>query len=51
MSDEARAEVERLQERVATQDDGLRHGEQVCARLVAERDEAMSRKENATHDR
>ena len=48
---EARAEVKRLQERVATQDDGLRHGEQVCARLVAERDEAMSRKENATHDR
>lgn len=34
----ARAEVERLQERVATQDDGLRYGEQVCARLVSERD-------------
>lgn len=35
---EARAEVKRLQERVATQDDGLRYGEQVCARLVSERD-------------
>ena len=38
--DEARAEVERLRERVSTQDDGLRFGEQVCARLVKERDEA-----------
>lgn len=36
--DEAQAEVERMRERIATQEDGLRHGEQVCARLVAERD-------------
>lgn len=34
--DEARAESARLQERVATQDDGLRYGEQVCADLVAQ---------------
>ena len=36
-----RAEVERMRERIATQEDGLRHGEQVCARLVTERDNAM----------
>ena len=49
--DEARAEVERLQERVATQDDGLRHGEQVCARLVAERDEARAEVERLRLER
>jgi Cdc6-like AAA superfamily ATPase len=38
----ARAEVERMRERIATQEDGLRHGEQVCARLVTERDEARA---------
>lgn len=38
---EARAEVKRLQERVATQDVVLRYGEQVCARLVTERDQAL----------
>jgi len=35
------AEAERMRERIATQDDGLRFGEQVCARLVKERDEAQ----------
>lgn len=34
--DEARAESARLQERVATQDDGLRYGEKVCADLMAQ---------------
>ena len=32
----ARAEVERMRERIATQDDGLRYGEKVCADLMAE---------------
>jgi hypothetical protein len=40
--DTARAEIERMRERIATQEDGLRHGEQVCARLVTERDEARA---------
>jgi hypothetical protein len=34
--DEARAESARLQERVATQDDGLRYGEKVCADLMTQ---------------
>jgi len=34
--DEAQAEVERLQERIATQDDGLRYGEKTCADLMAQ---------------
>lgn len=33
--DEARAEVARLQERISTQDDGLRYGWKVCADLMA----------------
>lgn len=46
----AEREIERLRERIATQEDGLRHGEQVCARLVAERDDAIA-KANALHSR
>lgn len=34
--DEARAEVARLCERIATQDDGLRYGEKVCANLMGQ---------------
>jgi hypothetical protein len=48
--DEARAESARLQERVATQDDGLRYGEKVCgthAEALTAQCEAVERERDA----
>ena len=36
-------EVERLRQRVSDMEDGLRYGEQACARLVQEREDARDK--------
>lgn len=40
--DQARAEVERLRHHASGMEDELRYGEEVCANIVDERDEALS---------